>query len=69
MDADSVLDRLSLTGAVHKGSVHVVDSAFAVAAQAKRVGHIATAVLTQVESVLSLVGVFWISVGYNHFCE
>ena len=44
VDADGVFDRLGGSGAVDEGGVHVVDCAFAVAAEGKAVGHIATTV-------------------------
>lgn len=69
VDTDGVLDDRAGTRTVDKGSIHVVDGALAVAAEGKTVGHVATAVLSQVESVLALMRVLRISVGDDHLCE
>lgn len=45
MDADGVFDDLSGACTVHELCVHIVDAALAVASEAERVGHVATAVL------------------------
>ena len=69
VDADGVFDRCGLAGAVHKVGVHVVDRALAVAAQCEGVGHVAAAVLAQIESVFALVRAFGVAVGDDHFGE
>lgn len=69
VDADGVLDRLGGAGPVDKFGVHVVDAAFAVTAQAQRVGHVAAAVFAQVERVLALMRVLRVAVWNHHLGE
>ena len=66
MDADGVLHNCAGTGTVDKCCIHVVDCALAVAAERQAVGHVAATVLSQVKSMLSLVGVFRVAVWDNH---
>lgn len=69
VDADGVFDDLGGAGAVDKGGVHVVDCAFAVAAEGEAVSHIATTVFTEIEGVFTVMGVFGVTVGDYHFGE
>ena len=64
---DGVLDRGCGSGTIDKVCVHVMDRAFAVAAESKGIGHIAASVLTQVEGVLSLMRVLRVAVRDHHF--
>lgn len=69
VDADGVLDRLGVAGAVHKVCVQVVDRALAVAAESEGVGHVTAAVLAEVESVFALVRVIGVTVWDDHLGE
>lgn len=66
VDANGVLDDGACTCSVHKCGVHVVDGTLAIAAQGQTVGHVATAVLAQIESVLALMRVFRVTVWNHH---
>ena len=69
VDADGVLDGLRGASFVDKVGVHVMDCALAVTSQGETVGHVATAVFTQVEGVFAVVWVFRVTVGDDHLGE
>ena len=67
VDADGVLDRRAGPGAVDEGGVQVVDRALAVAAEGEAVGHVAPAILSEVEGVLALMGMLGVAIRHHHF--
>lgn len=69
VDANGILDRLRFASFVDKGEVHVMDRAFAVAAQGEAVGHVATTILSEVKSMLPVVRMFRVAVWDNHLRE
>lgn len=69
MDTDRILDGCSFSSTVDEVGVHVVDSSFAVASQAERIGHVSAAVFAEIEGMFPLVGMFWVSVGDDHFSQ
>ena len=69
VDADSVFNGLRRAGFVDEVEVHIVDGAFAVAAEGEGVGHVAAAVLAEVEGMFALVRVFGVAVWDDHFGE
>ncbi|KAJ8104750.1 hypothetical protein OPT61_g10590 [Boeremia exigua] len=66
VDADGVLDGRGLPRAVDKRRVHVVNRALAIAPQTQRVGHVATAILSQIKRVLALVRMLRVSIRHHH---
>lgn len=66
MHADGVLDGLARPGAVDEVGVHVVYGSFAITTQRQTVGHVSSAIFAKIESMLSLVRMFWVAVGYHH---
>lgn len=46
--------------------LHIMNRAFAVAAQAEGVGHVSAAILAEVEGVFALMWVLWVAVRYDH---
>ena len=69
VDTNGVFDELGGTGAVDEGGIHVVNCAFAVAAEGEAVGHVATAIFAKVEGVFAVMGMFRVAVGDDHFGE
>ena len=69
VDADCVLDGVWGAGFIDEGGVDVVDCAFAIAAQSETVGHVPTAVFTEVEGMFALMRVFRVAVGDDHLGE
>lgn len=69
VDADSILDSRARTGFIDKCRIHIVNRALAVAAQGETVGHVSTAILTQIKRVFPLVRVFRVSIWNNHLRE
>lgn len=67
VDAYGVFDRGCRTGFIDECCIHVVNCAFAVTAQAERVGHVSTTVFSQIECVFPLVRVFRVSIWDDHF--
>lgn len=67
VNTDSVLNRSGCPGSVHKRSIEIVNRALAVTAQAKRVCHVATSVLSQIEGMLPLMRMFRVAIRHNHF--
>src|SRR5262245_56438929 len=69
MNANGIFDRGRSTCTIHECGIHVVDRTFAIAAQAKGIGHVTTAVLPQIEGMFTLMRMLWIAVRNNHFSE
>lgn len=69
VNADCVFDGSTGTGSVHERGIHVVDSALAVTAEGQTVRHISTTILTEIERMLSLVGMIGVSVRNDHLSK
>ena len=66
VNADGILNRGSLSSTIDKRRIHVVNRTLAIAAQAQRVCHVSTSVLSKVKGVLALMRMIRVSVRYHH---
>ena len=66
MDANGVFDGLAGPCTVYKGGVHVVYCPLAIAPKSEAVGHVATSVFAQVESMLPLMWMLGITIRDHH---
>ncbi|KAI6749942.1 hypothetical protein HG531_007207 [Fusarium graminearum] len=66
VDANGVLDCTDGTVTRRKLGVEIVDYTLAVAAQGERVGHVSSAVLAKIKSVLALVRMLWCTIRNDH---
>ncbi|EEQ41672.1 hypothetical protein CLUG_05799 [Clavispora lusitaniae ATCC 42720] len=66
VDANSILHRQWVTGLVGEMSIHVVDHTLTVTSKSKRVGTVSRTILTNVQSMLSLVREVRTTVRHNH---
>jgi hypothetical protein len=69
MDTDGVFDGLRIACSVDKVRVQVVDSTLAIAAKSQTVGHVSSAVLSEIKCMLALMGMLRISIGYDHLSK
>lgn len=61
MDANGVLDCAAATGPCWEFGIEVVDRSLAVAAKRQAVCHVSSTVLAQIECMLALMRVLWVS--------
>lgn len=66
VNADGVLHDCAGACSVHEDCIHVVNGALAITTQRQTVGHVSTAILAQIKSMLSLVRVVRVSIWNHH---